>query len=55
MWLGKDAPEAALCPRDAQRADKKEIAGRKRKERPLMGKNCVIFPEGGLSTYDIQP
>ncbi len=44
-----------LSPRDAQRADKKEIAGRRRKERPLMGKECVIFPEGGLSSYDIQP
>ena len=44
-----------LCPRDAQRADKKEIACRSRKERPLMGKKCVIFPKGGLSSYDIQP
>jgi len=44
-----------VIPRDAQRADKKEIAGRRRKERPLMGKECVIFPEGGLSLYDIQP
>ncbi len=48
-------PEDWEAPRDAQRADKKEIAGRRRKERPLMGKECVIFPEGGLSLYDIQP
>src|SRR5205085_12271394 len=50
-----DSPKAAMNPRDAQRADKKERAGRKRKERPLMGKECVIFPEGGLCSYDIQP
>ncbi len=49
------APNQRESPRDAQRADKKEIAGRRRKERPLMGKKCVIFPEGGLSPYDIQP
>ena len=42
-----------LFPRDAQRDDKKEITGKRRKERPLMGKKCVIFPEGGLSTSDI--
>ena len=50
-------PSPNLCqsPRDAQRDDKKENAGRRRKERPLMGKKCVIFPEGGLSWYDIHP
>jgi hypothetical protein len=49
------SPNPGMSPRDAQRADKKQIAGRRRKERPLMGKKCVIFPEGGLSWYDIQP
>jgi hypothetical protein len=48
--IGEQAsPNVMEFPRDAQRADKKEIAGRRRKERPLMGKECVIFPEGGLS------
>jgi hypothetical protein len=35
---------------------KKEIAGIRRKERPLMRKELCHFPEiGGLCSYDIHP
>jgi hypothetical protein len=36
--------KVAQSPRDAQRADKKEIVGRRRKERPLIRKELCHFP-----------
>jgi hypothetical protein len=57
----KERPKGGEYPRDAQRADSKQTAReeeesgwQKRKERLLRGKNCVVFPEGGLSVYGIQ-